>query len=177
MPPANTVRLLRVFVSSPGDVQDERDVLDEIVSTINDIDGEFGNFVVKLFKWDKNVTPRIGAGPQEVVDEQTRAYDIYLGIMSAWFGTPTDDYDSGTEQEFREALANAESKGEPWILFYFDDQANPGTDPETVEQYLSVCKFRVGRKMRRHPVARFAVAAGARSEAQPRVCAAGDGRE
>ncbi len=35
-----SVTVLRVFVSSPGDVADERAVMDEVVATINDTDGQ-----------------------------------------------------------------------------------------------------------------------------------------
>ena len=36
---SETVRIIRVFVSSPGDVPDERKVLDEVVESINRTDG------------------------------------------------------------------------------------------------------------------------------------------
>jgi hypothetical protein len=53
-----------------------------------------------------------------VVDDQTPAYGIYLGIMSKRFGTPSGPYGSGTEKEFRDALERWGKTGAPWILFY-----------------------------------------------------------
>lgn len=136
------VRLIRVFVSSPGDVRAERDLLDKAVDEINRGDGPRLGVVLQTFRWEKDVVPSIGPPPQDVVDGQTPTCDIYLGIMSARFGTPTSDYGSGTEQEFQHALKRWGKCGQPWLLFYFHN--NPPT-PRTAEealQFVEVLKFR-----------------------------------
>ena len=139
---SRTVRVITVFVSSPSDVQQERDVLDEIVTSINRTDGQPGGFRLELFKWEDSVTPRIGPKPQEVVDEQTPAYDVYLGIMSTRFGTPTARYGSGTAQEFEEAWKSWENVGSPWITFYFQDEPKLSGNAAAAAQYVKVCEFR-----------------------------------
>jgi len=45
-----TARILRVFVSSPGDVTEERGAMDDVVASINRTDGHHG-FRLELFKW------------------------------------------------------------------------------------------------------------------------------
>ena len=135
-------RVIRVFVSSPSDVQAARDVLDEAVESINRIEGKFGGFLVKLVKWEHHVAPRIGPGPQEVVDAQTDPYDVYLGIMSTRFGTPTGEYGSGTEAEFRAALKLWRTVGKPWITFYFENQPTVGRTLDERQQWDRVCVFR-----------------------------------
>ncbi len=75
-------RIIKVFVSSPGDVSKEREVMEEVVASINRTDGEAGAFRLELFRWEKNVVPQSGPNPQKVIDGQTPVYDIYLGIMS-----------------------------------------------------------------------------------------------
>ena len=137
-----TVRLIRVFVSSPGDVEPECNVLGEVVDSINQTDGQGSQFRLELFRWEDGVTPQIGPTPQQVVDSQTPAYEIYIGIMSTRFGTPTGRSGSGTEKEFKDALKNWRVAGAPWIAFYFDDQPRLSANPGDVEQYLQVCKFR-----------------------------------
>ena len=83
-----TVRIIRVFVSSPGDVQAERDVLDEVVASINRGDGQAHGVRLELFKWEENVTPQIGPKPQQVVDHQTpEILGEYIG--AALIGTLT----------------------------------------------------------------------------------------
>ena len=133
------VRVVRVFVSSPGDVQAEREVLDEVVQRINDTTDQA--IRLELFKWERNVVPRIGPPAQRVVDDQTPAYGIYLGILAHRFGTATGQYGSGTEKEFRDALQRWAKLGQPWILFYFNDR--PITPSELdLTQYGRVQAFR-----------------------------------
>ncbi len=132
----DTVRILRVFVSSPGDVAEERAVMDEVVASINRTDGQTSGFRLELFRWEDDVIPQIGPKPQQVVDQQTPVYDIYVGIMSTRFGTPAGRNGSGTEKEFKDALKRWKRAGAPWITFYFDDAPSLSSDPAVVEKYL-----------------------------------------
>jgi hypothetical protein len=139
---SKTVQLITVFVSSPGDVAEERAVLDEICASINRTEGQARHFRLDLFLWEKNVARQIGPKPQQVVDQQTPVYNIYLGIMSTRFGTPADDYGSGTEKEFNDALKKWKKAGKSWITFYFQDDPPLSSNPSDVEEYLKVCRFR-----------------------------------
>jgi hypothetical protein len=103
---SQTVRIIRVFVSSPGDVAEERKVMDEVVAAINRTDGQAGGFRLELFRWEDHVTPQIGPKPQKVVDDQTPVYDVYLDIMSTRFGG------GGTSKEFRDAMRISIEAGE-----------------------------------------------------------------
>src|SRR5262245_52564789 len=114
-----SVRLIRVFVSSPGDVAEERGVLDEVVRLVNQTPGQGLGARLELVKWERDVVPQIGPPAQDVVDAQTPACDIYLGIMAHRFGTPTGGHGSGTEKESWDALARWGAAARPWILFYF----------------------------------------------------------
>ena len=136
------VRVIRVFVSSPSDVARERAVLDKVIGSINRTEGRARGLRLELFRWEKDVTPETGPSPQSVVDAQTPPYDVYLGIMSARFGTSTGEYGSGTEKEFREALASWEKVGSPRIAFYFNDAPKVLRKPDEIEQYRWVCEFR-----------------------------------
>lgn len=137
-----TIRLIRVFVSSPGDVTKERETLDEAIANVNDVIGRQKGVRLETWKWEDEVIPQIGPSPQAVVDAQTPTYGIYLGIMSSRFGTPTEGYGSGTEKEFRDALDRWSEQGSPWILVYFNDDPKLSNRPQDVKQYLQVCEFR-----------------------------------
>jgi len=139
---SKTARILTVFVSSPGDVAEERAVLINVVDSINRIDGKPHGFRLELFQWEDDVVPQVGPGPQPTVDAQTPVYDIYVGIMSTRFGTPTDEYGSGTEKEFKDALKQWKQVGSPWITFYFDDAPSLSSKPDDAIQYVRVCQFR-----------------------------------
>jgi TIR domain/Domain of unknown function (DUF4062) len=136
------LRRIRVFVSSPGDVRAERDLLDGVVDEINRTMGDAGSFVLQLFKWERNVIPQIDQTPQGVIDNQMPDCDVYLGILRTRFGTPTGNYGSGTEQEFRAALERFNSQGRPWISFYFYNGPVELRSREEREQYDKVCEFR-----------------------------------
>ena len=136
------VRRIRVFVSSPNDVKAERDLLDGVVDEINRTMGDAGSFVLQLFKWERNVIPQIDQTPQGVIDNQMPDCDVYLGILRTRFGTPTGNYGSGTEQEFRAALERFNNQGRPWISFYFYNGPVELRSREEREQYDKVCEFR-----------------------------------
>ncbi len=139
---SNTVRILRVFVSSPDDVRAERDVLTDVIASINRTDGEAGGFRLETFRWEDDVTPQIGPKPQAVIDDQLPPCEIYVGIMSARFGTPAGRYGSGTEKEFKDALRRWRESGRPWLLFYFNAAPALPTTLEAIDQYRAVVEFR-----------------------------------
>jgi hypothetical protein len=135
------MRLIRIFVSSPGDCVAERAVLDEVVDRINDSEGERAGLFLRLFKWEDDVVPRIGSPPQTVVDEQTPLCDIYLGIMSSRFGGD-GTRESGTEHEFRRALERWGDTAQPWVLFYFNDEPPRAKSSDENRQLTRVLEFR-----------------------------------
>lgn len=137
-----SVRVLRVFVSSPRDVAEARELVPEILERINVTDGSVSAYRLEAFLYERNVPPAIGPSAQESVDAGTPPYEIYLGIMAARFGTPTGDYGSGTEKEFRDAYARWQSTKQPHILLYFRDDVAPGRDPDAVKQHVKVREFR-----------------------------------
>ncbi|MFZ1085257.1 MAG: Maf family nucleotide pyrophosphatase [Terracidiphilus sp.] len=141
-PFAEPVSMIRVFVSSPGDVPDERRIVGEVLNKINESDGGRNGVRLVEFAWEQNVVPKIGLSVQANINAQTPAYGIYVGIMGARFGTPTGGYGSGTEFEFEQAFADWQSRGTPWILFYFRNQPIQSSDPAQIQQYKQVAEFR-----------------------------------
>ena len=66
-------QIIRVFVSSPGDVVKERAVLDEAIKFVNDTIGQDRGARVEPLKWETDVVPQIGPPPQAVVDRFSQA--------------------------------------------------------------------------------------------------------
>jgi formylglycine-generating enzyme required for sulfatase activity len=97
--------------------------------------------LLRTFKWEDDVVPRIGPPPADVIDEQTPFCDIYVGIVSARFGGNATR-ESGTEQEFRDALTRFGDSGKPWILFYFNEQREPPQTIEAAQDLIRVFTFR-----------------------------------
>ncbi len=141
-------RAIRIFCSSPGDVQAERDHIATLVNELNEtiaaVAPEKG-ISLELIRWETHTAPGLSAGgAQGGVTEQIPEYDIFVGIMWKRFGTPTPRFGSGTEEEFRDAYARWEgNKKTPRIMFYFC-QADLGYIQDELEltQFGKVLAFR-----------------------------------
>lgn len=150
-------RFFRVFLSSPGDVPQERDDAEAVIQELND-SGEFGHhFHLKLFRWDDKAVVL----PMPVTDIPQKAVDVYMTLPSAcdlvvvlfWarMGTPLvmdeRDYLSGTHYEYSEALQGYQQHGKPTVWLYrcaeepFVSQKDPQRDEKNrqfdlVEQFF-----------------------------------------
>ncbi|MDP8208076.1 MAG: DUF4062 domain-containing protein [Candidatus Electryonea clarkiae] len=118
-----TVTLLQVFVASPADVAEERDVLEEIIRELNLIWANKQGIRLELFRWETQVAPGFGDDAQDVINKQiSDSYDIFIGIMWTRFGTPTTRAGSGTEEEFQRAYDRyIKDPKSVEIMFYFKD--------------------------------------------------------
>jgi len=114
--------VIKAFLSSPGDVKDEREIVHQIVLKINSNEGRFHQprFFIDLYRWEKDLISGWGT-PQENINKQLKPdeSDIFIGILWSRFGTPTGDFQSGTEEEFNSALSKWRQTGSaPRLLFY-----------------------------------------------------------
>jgi Domain of unknown function (DUF4062) len=141
-------RRIRIFVSSPGDVADERRQCGEVVQELNltlraliparDVE-------LELVRWETHTHPDLTGNAQAVVDDQIDPdYDIFLGIMWSRFGTPTPTAGSGTEHEFRAAKRGWEEARHPThLLFYFcEAPISAALAGQMADQLKSVYAFR-----------------------------------
>ena len=131
--------LLRVFVATPSDVEDEVETVKEVVAELNRMDHAFR---LEVVSWRSHAIPGAGPDPQSVINAtMPDEYDIFVGIMWARFGTPTGRAGSGTEEEFEKARSLAGNSSTPAILFYFKDEP---IAPSTVdlEQLAHVLEFK-----------------------------------
>ena len=94
----------KIFISSPGDLQEQREVVDQAIESLSKT-YEHRGITIKSWRWEEQVASKLGVLPQDHVFESLGQYDIYLGLMAARFGTPTGNYGSGTEAEFEDAIA------------------------------------------------------------------------
>jgi formylglycine-generating enzyme required for sulfatase activity len=134
-PPSNeTLQRLRVFLSSPSDVADERGLARAVLRDLPKEPQFQGRLALEEVSWD---APGAGAPlaahltPQEAIN-QRRAKpsdcDIVLVILWARMGTPLPPdytkpdgtpYLSGTEWEYFDAIEAAEKHGRPQVFVYW----------------------------------------------------------
>jgi hypothetical protein len=93
--------------------------------------------------WDTHVVPSAGVSPQDHIFSQidfTRL-DLFVGILSDRFGTPTEGGGTGTKVEFERASELRERTKRPHIMLYFGDK-ECGEPPETNDERRKVIAFR-----------------------------------
>ena len=101
-----TEKLLRVFVSSPGDVAIEREVLVAAITELNNTWAAHLGLRLEPVLWETHCRPAAGADLQQVINQQLpKDCDIFVGIMWKRFGSATPRFGSGTEEEFEAAYS------------------------------------------------------------------------
>ena len=119
---------LRIFISSPGDVPDERLRADLIIDKL--AQDYSRHFAIESYRWEHE--PMLASGHFQDAIEPPSASDIVLMILWSRLGTPLPEKTAareyhgldgrapvtGTEWEFEEALAAARARGAPDILVF-----------------------------------------------------------
>ncbi len=132
----------RLFLASPGDVANEREIVKKIISEFNDQYVRELKSTISLLTWENNTHPAFGNYPQSVISEQIGNYDIFVGILWSRFGTPTPSYGSGTEEEFNNAYDKFNSNpNDIRIMIYFNQDGVPLNDID-IEQITKIKKFK-----------------------------------
>lgn len=121
MPRSETI--LQVFVASPCDVRDEREILESVIIELNRTWSKTLGIRLDLIRWETATHPAIDSDPQSVINSQIGdEYDIFIGILWGRIGTATPRSASGTLEEFERA--HSRWKTDPnglEIMFYFKD--------------------------------------------------------
>ncbi len=142
---AEEVRMLRIVVASPGDVQAERDHVEGVVAELNRGIARSAGVRLEVSRWEMDTYPGFHPeGPQGLIDPLLRISDsdLLIGIFWKRFGTPTHDAESGTEHEFLTAYKSWQAHGRPQLMVYFCQKAHtPQTTAET-DQWGKVLAFR-----------------------------------
>ncbi len=137
-------KIYKCFISSPNDTQEEREICDQVFSEINETIGEKFNFRIESIRWEKDVQPGFGKNSaQELINRRIKDCQLYIGIMSTRFGTPTENAESGTVEEFflaHERFTNSEN--DMSLMIYFND--NPPSSIHSIDpdQLKDVKAFR-----------------------------------
>ena len=130
------VTVYDLLLSCPGDVLDLKDTIDACVKSFNASIGEANNIRIELKHWSTNSFSQFGDKPQNILNTQfVNDCDLCVALLGTRFGTPTDNYDSGTEEEIEKMLEQNKQ-----VFLYFVER---NVDPSKidVEQYKKVQEF------------------------------------
>ncbi len=134
----STIRTLKIFLASPGDVKPERAAAEDLVNGMNKQLRALG-WQIMLYMWEDAI-PGFGR-PQEIINASVDECDVFLGLLWERWGQQTGKYSSGFEEEFERALARRRATGEPeiWLVF---KAANPDKINDPGAELSKVLDFR-----------------------------------
>lgn len=137
----STRKIIRAFLASPGDLQDERKAIRNVVDEFNEILADKLGYQVELMGWEDTVA-RFGR-PQHIINQELDRCDLFIGMIWKRWGTPPDnsgDFSSGFQEEFARSVARREGTGSPEISLFLKDipddfMLDPGDDLKKVLEF------------------------------------------
>jgi hypothetical protein len=98
---ADSRKIVKVFLASPSDLQEERRAAKSVVDEFNKLWADSLGYHVELVGWEDTIS---GFGrPQEIINRDLVQCELFVGMMWKRWGTPpsnTGGYTSGFEEEF-----------------------------------------------------------------------------
>ena len=137
----STRKILRTFLASPGDLQDERKAIRDVVDEFNESWADNLGYQIELLGWEDTV-PGFGR-PQELINQDVDRCDLFIGLIWKRWGTPPDKdgkFSSGFQEEFELSIDRRENSGSPEIALFFKEipdqfTEDPGEDLKRVLEF------------------------------------------
>lgn len=129
-------KVIKILIASPGDVEEERIVIPEVISRWNNINAETSGIVLLPVKWETHSAPRLGDRAQGIINDQVvDSCDMVIGVFWTRLGSPTGVSESGTAEEIECFI----KKNKP-VMVYFSSR---GIDPRKIDlvQYQALTEF------------------------------------
>jgi hypothetical protein len=142
-------KLIRVFVSCPGDLATEKEAIKKICESRNhNLSSKNQGITFEVLDF-KDIVESWGERPQHNINVRFSGYDIYLGLLWMRYGSSSGasdpktgkPFESGTEEEFRIAKAKFEEGVPIEIYFFFKDPKAPSGLAEG-RQFVKVQEFK-----------------------------------
>src|ERR1043166_7503522 len=99
---AQKVTKYGVFISSRGDVDEERLAVRNVIDRWNLEHSATKKIVLEALMWQTHVQPTMDAKVQEAINQGLlKRADLLIGILWSRMAPPTNKFESGTEEEIR----------------------------------------------------------------------------
>ena len=105
------VETINVFIASPEDVKEERDIVDRIIKEENEIHYEKQGYKINPFFWEADSTPS-DKDWQKVLNKEIK--DSFLAVFIFWTRVGKFTY-----EEYRQAVNSLHQNKHPHILTFF----------------------------------------------------------
>lgn len=126
-----------LLISCPGDVSEEIELIKSAVEEFNELYAEHLGITIITRHWKTSAYAQSGNKPQALLNEQfVKKCDAAVAIFWTRFGSPTDEYASGTEEEIEIMLQSGKQ-----VFMYFSDKPAPPSQMNGTE-YTKIQEFR-----------------------------------
>jgi hypothetical protein len=130
-------RIEEVFISSPSDAIDDKKGIKEAIYDFNANHGKSSGFIFLPVTQESHGYSEMGAHPQTILNRQAvNQCDLLIGCFRSRFGTATDSFGSGTEEEISIHM----SKSHHVAIFFSEEQVKPTVD--NLEQLKKLNDFK-----------------------------------
>lgn len=97
-----SVKLIKIFIASPGDVHVQRNEVEQLILDWNNEHSDTKNIVLMPIRWENNSTASyaVNKSGQAIINEEiVKSSDILIAIFGNRIGTRTPNNKSGTVEE------------------------------------------------------------------------------
>lgn len=134
---ARNITLYKLLISCPGDITNEITMIKDAVDQFNELYSETLGITIQTKHWSKSAYAQSGGKPQALLNEQfIKDCDAAVAIFWTRFGTSTDKYGSGTEEEIEIMI-----KSNKQVFMYFSDKPQKPSE-QNPDEYARVQAFR-----------------------------------
>lgn len=129
-------KVFKILIASPGDVDEEREAIPEVIARWNNNNAETNHVVLLPVKWETHSAPLLGQRAQGVINDQiVTSCDMAIGVFWTRLGSPTGASESGTAEEIEWFIHNQKP-----VMVYFSSRS---IDPKAldIDQYKSLKEF------------------------------------
>lgn len=114
---AKDMKRYDLLISCPGDAIGAVKIVEEVIEEFNQLYSDALGIFIRSRHWSKSAYSESGGKPQDLLNRQiVDNADLAVAIFKNRFGTPTDNYGSGTEEEIEKMLAEGKQ-----VFMFFDE--------------------------------------------------------
>jgi len=147
------LKVVKVFLASPGGLEEERQIAKRIVDEINQSHAEHWGCQIKLVAWEATLPGYDRA--QSLINQDLDKCEYFVGVLWDNWGSNSKDgdskYTSGFEEEYERAKKRVEQGLMKDIALYFKD-IDEVQLKNLSPTYKKVIKFRNDCRKRRKPL-------------------------
>jgi hypothetical protein len=129
-------KVFKILIASPGDVNEERQAIPDVIARWNNANAEAGGVVLLPVKWETHSAPLMGDRAQRVINNQiVTSCDMAIGVFWTRLGSPTGTSESGTAEEIEWFIDN----DRPVMVYFSSRQIDP--TKLDIDQYKALKDF------------------------------------